>query len=250
MRPAAQIGEIVLLVQADGLLAGDALDDLRLVVLALVLEELDRLRAVPDPALDLDVALGDLGHALLDGRKILGRERPLVGKIVVEAVFDHRPDGDLRVGEQLLHRMRKQVRRRVAKHAQPLGIPLGDDGHIGIGVDAVAGIDQLAVDLAAQRGARQPGADARSHLGHTDRLRKGFDGTVGESDIRHGCARSCQKKSAVEPHFFAHAGRVQRSGSSVLLVLSSENPCVLEPCSVDSLVGAIGLEPTTPTMSR
>ncbi len=61
-------------------------------------------------ALDLDVALRDFGHALFDRGEILGRERPLVGKVVVEAVFDDRTDGDLRVGEQLLHRVGEQVR--------------------------------------------------------------------------------------------------------------------------------------------
>ena len=49
MRPAAQIGEVVLLIQGDGFLARNALDDLRLVVLALLLEEVDRLASGPTP---------------------------------------------------------------------------------------------------------------------------------------------------------------------------------------------------------
>ena len=66
-------------------------------------------------------------HALLDRREVLGRERPLVGEIVVEAVLDHRADRDLRVGKQLLHRVGQQVRGRVADDVEALGVLVGDD---------------------------------------------------------------------------------------------------------------------------
>ena len=66
MGPTTQVGEVVLLIQGDRFGAGYALDDLGLVVLALVLEERDRLRALPHRALDRDIAFGNLCHALLD----------------------------------------------------------------------------------------------------------------------------------------------------------------------------------------
>ena len=50
-------------------------------------------------------------HSLLDGRQVLERERPLVREVVEEPVLDHGPDRDLRLGEELLHRVSKQVRR-------------------------------------------------------------------------------------------------------------------------------------------
>ena len=102
------------------------------------------------------VLLHDLGHLLLDGGEVFRREGPLVGEVVVEAVLDHRADGDLRAGEQLLHRLRHQVRGRVAQDVEALGALRRDDRELGVGLDAVAGVDQLAVDLAGERGAREP----------------------------------------------------------------------------------------------
>ena len=67
-------------------------------------------------------------HLRLDRREVLGRERPLVREIVVEAVLDHRADRHLRVGKQLLHRVGEQVRGRVAQDLEALGILVGDDG--------------------------------------------------------------------------------------------------------------------------
>ena len=67
------------------------------------------------------VLLRDLGHALLDRRQVLRRERTLVREVVVEAVLDHRADRHLRVGEQLLHRVGQQVRRGVAQDLEAFG---------------------------------------------------------------------------------------------------------------------------------
>jgi hypothetical protein len=39
-------------------------------------------------------------------------------------------------------------------------------------LDAVAGVDELAVDLAGQGRLGQAGADAGGHLGHRDRVRR------------------------------------------------------------------------------
>ena len=71
----------------------------------------------------------NLVHALLDRGEIVGREGPL-GEVVVEAVLDHRSDGDLRVREKLLHRLRQEVRGRVAQDVDAFGIALGDDLHL------------------------------------------------------------------------------------------------------------------------
>jgi hypothetical protein len=65
---------------------------------------------------------------LLDGSQVLGRERALVGEVVVEAVLDDRADGDLGLGKQLLHRIGQQVRRAVADDLQAVGVLVGDDG--------------------------------------------------------------------------------------------------------------------------
>ena len=102
--------------------------------------------------------------------EILGRERALVGEVVVEAVLDHRADGHLRLREQLLHRLRQQVRGGVADDLEPVGILVGDDRELRIVIDDVGGIDQLAVDAAGERGLAQARANAARHLVHRDRV--------------------------------------------------------------------------------
>ena len=114
MRAATQIHPASLAVEADGLVRGDAGDDLGLVVLAQPFEERHGLIARHLATLDPQISLGEFAHLRLDGGEVLGRERTLVGEVVIEAVFDDRTDGDLRLGEERLRRLREQMRGRVA----------------------------------------------------------------------------------------------------------------------------------------
>src|SRR3970282_731305 len=189
VRPAAQVEPIALPVEGDGFLFRDGGDDLRLVGLPQVPEQLHRLVARQFAPRDRQVLARDLGHALFYGREVLGRERAFVRKIVVEAVFDHRPDGDLRLGIELLHRLREQVRRRVADDVQPFGVPVGDDGEACVALDAMAGVDELAVHLARERGARQAGGGGPRHLGDAARARKAFHRAVWKLDVRQDVGR-------------------------------------------------------------
>jgi hypothetical protein len=102
VRAAAEIDEITLAVERDLLALRDGVDQLGLVVLSDRLEESHRLVALPDFALDRQITPGKLGHPFLDRRQIIEREWTLVGKIVVEAIFDHRPDRYLRAGNSSL----------------------------------------------------------------------------------------------------------------------------------------------------
>ncbi len=58
--------------------------------------------------------LDDALHVLLDRLQILRRERLGHVEVVVEAVFDHRSHAELRVGADLLHGLRHDMRRGVA----------------------------------------------------------------------------------------------------------------------------------------
>src|SRR3546814_13710340 len=78
-------------------------------------EVADRLFAVPHLAADRLVAVDDLVHALLDGRKVGGREGGLPGEVVVEAVFDGRAEGDMGAGIEFLHRLGQDVGAVVAQ---------------------------------------------------------------------------------------------------------------------------------------
>ena len=186
VRAAAQVDEGALAVERDVLVRRDRRDDLGLVVLAHALEELHGLVARHQRAHDRLVLPRELDHPLLDRGEVLGRERALVAEVVVEAVLDHRADRDLGLGEELLHRVGEQVGGRVANHLEPLRIAIGDDGDRSVAVDAVRGVDELAVDLAGQRGLGEAGADRRGDLGDGDRRVVVADGAVWQSDVGHG----------------------------------------------------------------
>ncbi len=179
VRPAAQVDESALAVERDVLVGRDRGDDLGLVVLADRLEELDRLVAWHELARNRLVFFGELGHALLDRREIFRRKRPLVGKIVVEAVLDHRADRHLRVGEELLDRVGEQVRRRVAQDLEAVRVLVGDDGEVGVAVDDKRSVDELAVDPAGERGLGEARSDRGCDLGHGHGRVEMLDGAVG-----------------------------------------------------------------------
>ena len=157
VRSAAQVGEVALRVDRDGLALGQVLDELALVRLAL--ESVPRLEPVQLPALER-LRLGhDLAHAALDGGDVLGRERPLDVEVVVEAVLDGGSDGELRHREEVLDRLGHHVGGGVPQHAESVIALLGDDlDRRSVGHDVVE-IDQLAVDLAGDRGLRQARPD-------------------------------------------------------------------------------------------
>ena len=123
VRTAAEVEPVALAVQADLLARRDGGDDLGLVVLAQLAEGLDRLVARHHPALDRQICRRELLHPRLELLEVLGREGPLEGEVVVEAVLDHRADRDLRIGVDRLDRLREQVRGRVAQDLEALAGP-------------------------------------------------------------------------------------------------------------------------------
>jgi hypothetical protein len=103
-------------------------------------------------------------HALFDRRQIVERKRALVGEVVVEAVFDDRPDGHLRRRKEFLDRVGHQVRRRVANHLEPSGsfsVMMPSWASL---ADQERGIDQTAIDLARQAPRAPAGTDRSAPL--------------------------------------------------------------------------------------
>lgn len=109
-------------------------------------------------------------HALLDGRQVVRRKRTLIGDVVIEAFFNDRADHHLGGWIQLLDRMANQVRARVANDLQPLLILGRDDLQAGVAGDQVAGINQLAVDLAGHGGLGQASTNGCGDLGYGNRM--------------------------------------------------------------------------------
>ena len=205
VRAAAEVFELAFAVQRDVFVRRDARDDLGLVVLAQALEIGHRLVAWQHTALNLLVLLRQLRHLGFDGDQVFGREGSLVREVVVEAVFDDRADRDLRLGEELLHRIRQQVRGRVADDFQAVGVFLGQDRQHRVGVDAVAGVDDLGLGAlphaAGQSGLGQAGADGGRDLGHRHGAFELTLGTVGQLNGNHDEQTPESKKRGDEPRF-------------------------------------------------
>ena len=141
--------------------SGDRLDDLDLVLLAARLEELERLVARDDAPLERQVLGDDLLHLRLDALGVLGRER-LGVEVVVEAVLDRRPDGDLGVRAQPPHGVRHDVRRRVPHPRQRIV------GHVALvpGSDGLGVLHRQADNLSAAPALRK--APNMSEIRRTD----------------------------------------------------------------------------------
>ena len=170
VRATAHVDIFFVVIQAHGLLVRHVFHQTQLVVLATGGEHVDHFGARRDFLDDVVIFLDQCMHALFDGRQVVRSERTLVGDVVIEAFVDDRADDHLRGWVQLLDRMANQVRARVANDLQPLLILGRDDLQAGIGGDQVAGVNQLAVDLAGYGGLGQACTDGCGDLGYGNRM--------------------------------------------------------------------------------
>jgi len=126
--PAAQVGEVAAVVQADRLALGDVRQALQLVLLAALGHHVPDFRAGLFLAHEGGVFGDDLGHFGLDRGEILGRQAVLQVEIVVETVVRVRADVEEGIGPQAAHRGRHHVRRAVAHRFQTVVIRLHGTG--------------------------------------------------------------------------------------------------------------------------
>ncbi len=132
------------------------------------------------------VARDDLAHALLDRREVLGRERLGAVEVVVEAVLDHRADGDLRAGPEPLHRLGQHVRRVVADELEGSGVLAREELELGVGVERVGEVGEHAV---AHHGDGALGEAGRDGFRDVEAGDAGLERTgvaVGKGDGDHG----------------------------------------------------------------
>ena len=170
MRPAAEIEPLALRVDLDLIALGDRVDQLELEGLAFVGEQLLRRLAVNDLAREGRVARDDLAHLGFDLGQIVGREGLVAREIVVEAVLDHRADGDLRAGIELLHGLRHHMRRVMADQLERLFVLAREEFDRGVGLDGSGEVGELAVE--AHRHAAL-GERGRDRLGNFEARRAG-----------------------------------------------------------------------------
>ena len=182
VRPAAQILEVVVPIEADGL-AVEPLGELELVRLVLrpeAREQLVSLHAVLPH--ERDIAREDAAHLLLDPFEIVGRDRLGELEVVVEAVGDGGPDRDLGVGPQVQHRLRHHVRGRMPEHRQRGLVAVGQDADRLAVVHRQAEVAHLAVDLHRDCRIGQPRADRSRRIAPRRALVEGQLVAVREQD--------------------------------------------------------------------
>ena len=186
VRPTTQIFKTTLAVQRHVFTAGNAGDDFGLVFFTHAHEMGHSFIARQHAAHHGFVFGGKLTHLFFNGDQIFGREGTFVRKIVIEAVLDHRANRDLGVGVQLFDGVGQQVCGGVANHFQAIGVFGGHDGQRCVFCNLVAGINQTAVDFAAECGLGQTCANGCGHLCHGHRAGKLSLRAVGKRDVDHG----------------------------------------------------------------
>ena len=96
MRSAAEVFKISLFIERKRLVRGNTFNDFRFVGFTDAAEIGHSLVAGQFTAHHRCIRLGKLTHFALDGIEIFRGKRPLIGKVIIEAVINHRADGDLR----------------------------------------------------------------------------------------------------------------------------------------------------------
>ena len=96
----------------------------------------------------------------VNGRASLGRE------VVIEAVVGRRAEGDLRAGQQRLHRLGEHMRIVVARELERVGlVARGDQRELGVAVERPVEVAQLAVDPRRERRLGEARPDRRGDVG-------------------------------------------------------------------------------------
>ena len=178
MRTQAHVEPVALLVDRDLLVLRQFVGPFGFELLAVLLEVVLDLGAVPHFTRDRQIAVDDLGHALLDLGEILGREGLGAHEVVVEAVLRGGAERDLRAGIELLHRLGEHMGGIVAQQFQRLGIARRHDADPGVVVDHVAEVLHLPVDAQRQGGLGEAGTDRGGDIGAADRFVERPDGTI------------------------------------------------------------------------
>ena len=123
--PAAEVDEVAVAVEGEGLTVLEIVEDLQLV--GLVPKAVAGLAAADLLALEAVVLADHPLHLLLDPAQVVGGEGLGHVEVVVEPVVDRRPDGQPRLGEEAPHRLGHDVGQAVAVDPPGLvGLP-GDE---------------------------------------------------------------------------------------------------------------------------
>ena len=195
---AAEIDELPVPVERDLLAALlDVVDDL---ALELVVPAVDRAVArerfvgvlVRDRAAFEGVRLlREPLHLLLDLREVVRRDRAVGHEdVVVEAVLDHRADGELRLGEDPQDRVGHQVGGGVAQDLERLFIALGEQANLRAVFERAQEIDDLLVHHRGDGGLGEAGADLGGQISGVSAFLELTRAAVRQVHLDHGASPS------------------------------------------------------------
>ena len=160
----AQVHELALLVEADGRVLGEIVDELHLVGLPLPLHEGDGLRPRELEPLQLQILPLDLLHGLLDLLEVVGGEVEGGVEVIVEPLLGGGADGQLHLGPQALDGLGQDVGSRMSIGPAAVGVLKGEQPQAAVLFDGQKGVGTDAVDLAADDGLLQLLAEGRGDV--------------------------------------------------------------------------------------
>ena len=137
VRTAAEVGEVALTVERNRFAVGNGGNQFSLVLFAETEEERHGVVAGHFFAHDRQIALHDFVHAGFNRLQIFGREGAAVLEVVVKAVFNRRPDRDLRFRIEFLHGLSHEVSGGVTENFETVCIAARHDSDGGILLDYI-----------------------------------------------------------------------------------------------------------------
>ena len=189
VRAAAQIDEIALLINRNGLFARphQLVDDLILEPLILRMQDLLRLRRWYILARKGKVGIDQFLHLLFNLWQFLRGEPCGQIEIVEESILNHRANRVLDfLAVQMSQRLGQHMGSAVAHDIEPLRIAIGDDRHDRLAHQLEGEIDQLPIHRGRDRRACQALADRFGQLHHAAAVGDLLDAAVREFDRGHG----------------------------------------------------------------
>ena len=130
----------------------------------------------------------DLAHLRFDrGQVFLGEGTILGRKIVVKAILGRRAEGDLRAGEQRLHRFGQHMGEIMPRQFQRVSlVPARHQRQRRVLLQRPADVAQFAIHSRGDRRLGQPRTDRRRNVRRRSAGRDFTHGTIGQSDFEHG----------------------------------------------------------------
>ena len=183
VRAAAEVDEFAGGVERHHRLDGFLLDQFALEGLIPLFVQLDGLGLRQQLALVGNILRRQLVHLLLDARQVFGRERLLAQEFVEKAGVDGRTDAQLHIGEKFEHRRREQVRRRMPKYGQRIGILRGKDADFGVVFQRTRKIYKFAIGARDERFLRQSVRNLLRNVGGRGAARHFLRGPIRQSDL-------------------------------------------------------------------